>query len=87
MKLNPNFVLRQVADTWVILPIGEETLKFDGMIKLNNSGALLWKAMENGKSRNDMADVLTSEYDVSREQALSDVDSFVEKLRQIGCVQ
>ena len=84
MKLNPNFVLRQVADTWVVLPLGEATVNFNGMLTLNESGALLWKALENGT---DPVDALTAEYDVSRQLAAADVEEFLESLRKIGCLE
>ena len=50
MKLKENYVLRPVADTWVALPLEAETLNFNGMLTLNESGVLLWKALEKGGS-------------------------------------
>ena len=50
MKLNENFVLRQVADTWVVLPLGDATVDFHGMLTLNETGALLWEALEESRS-------------------------------------
>ena len=46
MKLSKDFVLRQVAATWVVLPLKSDTLDFNGMIRLNDSGAMLWKCLE-----------------------------------------
>ena len=43
MKINENFVLRQVVDTYVVLPIGQATVDFNGMVTLNESGAFLWR--------------------------------------------
>ena len=86
MKLKENFVLRQVARTWVVLPLGQATLDFNGMLTLNESGVLLWKALEQGRSREELVDVLTGEYLVSRETAEADVDSFLRKLAQAGCM-
>ena len=87
MKLKENFVLRQVANTWVILPLAEQTVNFSGMLKLNDSGAFLWKVLEQGADRDGLTDALTREYDVSRCQAETDVDLFLEKLLHFGCVQ
>lgn len=87
MKLNKNFALREVANTWVVLPLAESTVNFNGMLKLNDSGVILWKALESGADRDALADALTSEYDVSRETALADVDEFIETLIQAGCIE
>lgn len=87
MKLNENFVLRQVADTWVVLPLAAESLDFNGMLTLNETGALLWKALEQGGDREALADALTAEYAVDRATALSDVDEFLAKLAKTGCLE
>jgi len=87
MKLNANFALRQVADLWVVMPMGAATADFNGMIKLNASGALLWQALEQGADREDLADALMKEYDVDRDRALADVDQFVASLASVGCIE
>ncbi len=87
MKINENFILRQVADTWVVLPIGAATVDFNGMMTLNDAGALLWQTLEKGSDREGLAAALCGVYDVSRECALADVDAFLEKLAQVGCIE
>lgn len=87
MKIKEGFVLRQVADTWVVMPLGQQSLDFDGMLTLNDTGALLWQTLEKGGDREAMADALTAEYEVSREAALQDVDVFLVKLQETGCVE
>lgn len=87
MKLKKNFVLRQVAGTWVVLPLAEETVNFSGMLKLNDSGAMLWRELEKGGDRVALTDALTAEYDVSRERAEEDVDAFIDHLLKAGCLE
>jgi hypothetical protein len=87
MKIKDGFVLRQVADTWVVMPLGQQSLDFNGMLTLNETGALLWKALEKGGDREAMAEVLTAEYEVTKEAALQDVDVFLLKLQETGCVE
>ena len=87
MKLKENFVLRQVADTWLVLPFGAASLDFNGMLTLNETGVLLWRVLEQGGDREDLADALIAEYDVDRATALADVDEFTEKLVSSGCVE
>ena len=86
MKLNEEFVLRQVADTWVVMPLGQTSVDFSGMLTLNETGAVLWKALENGGDRLALAKALTAEYDVAEADVLEDVDAFIAKLQQIGCL-
>ena len=86
MKLNEEFVLRQVADTWVVMPLGQTSVDFSGMLTLNETGAVLWKALENGGDRLALAKALQAEYDVTEEEVLADVDAFMAKLQEIGCL-
>ena len=86
MKIKENFVLRQVADTWVVLPLGQATVDFKGMLTLNESGILLWRLLEKGTTREALATALTEEYEVSESEALADADEFVQKLRAVGCL-
>lgn len=87
MKLKENFALRQVADTWVVLPLGEVAIDFNGMLTMNETGALLWQNLEKQCNREELADALTKEYDVERAQAQNDVDEFLAKLNEIGCIE
>lgn len=87
MKLSEEFALRQVADVWVVLPLGETSINFNGMLKLNESGVLLWKELEKNGSRESLADILTQTYAVDRIQALNDVNEFLDELRKLGCLE
>ena len=87
MKLNEHFVLRQVADTWVVLPLAPATVDFNGMLTLNESGALLWKGLEQEMDTEQLVETLTGEYDVDRETAMADVDAFINKLAEAGCLE
>ena len=86
MKLNPEFVLQQVAGNWIVVPMGWTSLDFNGMITLNEPGVTLWKALEAGGTIEDLAKALTDEYDVSMELALQDAAAFVQKLKEAGCM-
>lgn len=87
MKVKGNYVLRQAANTWVVLPLGETTLDLNGMLTLNETGALLWKTLECGGGREEMARALTGEYNVSSERAYADVDRFIGKLTAAGVLE
>ena len=87
MKLKENFILRQVADTWVVLPLGDAAVDFSGMLTLNESGAMLWRVLEQGADLEKLTAALLDEYEVSRQQAMADVDIFLNKLLQAGCLE
>lgn len=86
MKIKENYALRQIAGTWAVLPLGAATLNFNGMLTLNESGVMLWKLLEQGSDKAGLTAALLAEYEVSAEEAAADVDEFLDKLSQAGCL-
>lgn len=87
MKIKSSFVLRKIADVWTVLPLADDTLNFDGMITMNESGVLLWNRLAEGCSLADLVNTLTETYDVAADEAAADAASFVDKLRSCGCLE
>ena len=48
--------------------------------RLNETAALIWRSLENGKGVDDIIAELQSRYEVSREHATSSVDALLSKL-------
>ena len=86
MKRNPEFVIRQVADRFVIVPVGTAAEKFSGMITINATGKFLWDLLENEKSLESLAQALVEEYEIDMELALKDVKTFLEPILPTGAI-
>ena len=81
MKVKEDFVLRKVADSYVVVPVNKMTLNFNGIITLNETGAFLFERMQKGTDREQLIDALLSEYEVAPERAAADVDIFIQKVK------
>ena len=79
MKIKDGFVLREAAGSFVVMNIGGE-LSFNGMITLNETGAFIWRAIENGDSAEEIAKKLCEKYGVDFDTALSDTNKFIDKM-------
>lgn len=86
MKIKGEFALKKLADFYVVVPVGESINKYNCMITLNESGALLWKALESGSDFVELKEVLTSEYSVDEVQAEKDVLVFLEQLKKADII-
>ena len=90
MKLNENFVLRQIVGSWVAgrFRRGSNALSA-GLwgLRLNDTGVLLWNKLKDGADEQDLARALTAEYDVSPETAAQDVQDFLRQLQEAGCLE
>lgn len=82
MKIKEDLMLREVMDEWMVIPMGERLLEFNGISKLNESGVLLWKMLEKGAEKNELVSALLDEYEVDIVQAEGEVNKFLEALRE-----
>lgn len=87
MKIKKDFMLRNVAGYYVVVPVGEGALNFNGVINLNETGATLWKAMENDVTEANLVEALTAEYDVDEALATKDVSAFVKKMKDANLIE
>ena len=87
MIRSENFILRDVAGSHVVVPVGTAVDDFSGMITLNDAGVYLWNALETEQTIASLGAVLTQQYEVSEEQAQADAEKFVQKLQSVGAVK
>lgn len=82
MKIKEGFILRQIADSYVVVPVGQATIDFNGMMNLNETGAFLFQKMIEGTTKERLLSDMLAEYDVDKDKAQKDIDAFVEKVRK-----
>ena len=84
MKIKENFMLRKVADCYVVVPIGPAVADFNGMINLNEAGAFLWQLLESETTEEGVVAAMLEHYEVSEDIARNDVKKFVLQLTEAG---
>lgn len=87
MKIKDGFMLRQIADTFIVIPLGEKVIEFNGLMTLSESGALLWYKLQKGASMEDLISSILNEYDVNEEIAKADVNQFVSSISEKGLIE
>ena len=87
MKLKSGFLLREVAGESVVIPLGGTAGNFGGMLRVNETGKLLWAMLEKGASREELLRAMLAEYEVEESIAAADIESFLQKLRQGGMLE
>lgn len=84
MKIKKGFVVREVGGESVVVPVGEMSKSFHGMINLNETGAFLWKFFSEEHTLDEGAAAMLAEYDVEEEIARADVEKFMEAIQGNG---
>ena len=88
MKIKNGFVIEEVAGSYLACATGKLAKSFRGFIRLNESGAFLWKKLSEGdKTEADLAELLVNEYGISKEVASADVAAFVENVKKSGALE
>ena len=87
MKIKSNFILRTIAGSNVVVPIGSDVVDFNGMISLNETGAFLWEKLKTEKSSDELVAAMLSEYDVDEKTAKEDVADFIKTLTNNGLIE
>ena len=81
MKLKYDFVINNVAGETVAVSVGETEGRFNGYIKLNETGAFIFKALKKETTREEIISGLLKEYpDATPDLAAQSVDALIEKL-------
>lgn len=81
MKIKGEFILREVAGETLLVPVGETALKFNGMITLNRVSAVIWKALSEQASYNEILGKILDRFDVESDAARRDLDEFLEQMK------
>lgn len=88
MKIKQGFLLREIAGSWVVVPLGERVVEFNGLLSLSESGALLWKRLEEEvMNEEELVKVLKENYEVEDTIAQFDVMEFLTNIKERGFIE
>ena len=82
MKMKEGFILRKVGTQYVVAATGKASENFNGIIRLNESGAFLFRQLQEGATVEELVARLTEEYDVDEATAHRDAESFLAALKE-----
>lgn len=87
MKLKDGFALRRMAGEFLAVPYDERYSDVGALVSLNETGAFLWKKLEEGSEPNELCASLCKEYGISESEANDAVESFTESLKAAGLLE
>lgn len=81
MKIKDGFAKREIAGSYIVVPVGNTIMDFNGMITLNESGSFFWDCFKKDITVDEAVEMVTEEYDVDRQTAKNDIENFVKLLK------
>ena len=82
MLIKKEFVLREIAGDFVLVPVGKTGNEFKGLFPISETGAFIWNLLPEADSDEFIIEKFLSEYEVDRETVSADVNEFLSALRK-----
>lgn len=86
MNLKKRYQIRKAAGLYWLVDMEQSGIDRQEQIVLNESGAYIWKQYERLRSKTAVAEELNREFGISAEEALTDVEQFLQQLQDQGMV-
>ena len=88
MKIKSGFVIESVGDGYLAVAVGDRADEFTGLVRMNYTGAFLWKLIEETDlSKEELLKKVLEEYEVDEALARADIDKFERQLRDGGILE
>lgn len=81
MQVKDGLKIKKVSDYYLIVK-DDVNLDFNKVITLNKSGKLLFESLKEPQTTESLTNVLLNTYDVTEKQAIKDVNSFLNILKE-----
>ena len=81
MKISNEYIIRDIAGEYIIVPVGQVALDFQGLITVNEIGVYIWELLQKKEITFDnLLAAILNEYDVSQTVAKQDLIYFLNQL-------
>lgn len=84
MRIEKEFILREIAGDYIIIPTGSTVLEFNGLLTVNEVGVTLWNLLQKEVSMEDLVEAVVAEYEVEEAVAREDIQKFLATLTENG---
>jgi len=83
MKLKSTIILRKIAGETILVPVGEDAVRVNGLITVNEVGALLiCEQLKEERTVEALVAAVTAQFDVDAQTARADIASFIHTLEE-----
>jgi hypothetical protein len=82
IKKNPRIVARRSGDEYILVPITDNVANMEAVYTMNSTAALIWDNIDGEMTLEDIARVVSGEYETDIDTALDDVVELVNDLKK-----
>ena len=80
MRIKDGYIMKKLGSGYVVVTVGQASKDFNGLIRLDEPGAWLWKSIQDGADSREklVAKMLERYEDLDEPTARQDLDEFLE---------
>lgn len=80
LSQSSSIVTRKTGNEYVLVPITNNIADMNCVYTLNETGAFIWELIDGKRTIEEIITALTEEYDIDKQNAASDVFSFIDNM-------
>lgn len=85
MKISKQYVIREILGEHIIVPTGQEAIRFQGIIAVNETGAFLVRYLqEHDADEEELTQALCRDFEIDSGTARKDIEDFIESVHRQG---
>ncbi len=89
MRLNESFLIHDTGSGEILIPVGEESKSFHGIVKLNETGSIIVHLLEKDDlSIEDIFSHFYKEYpDTDKDEIKNAIEAFIKELEDVHAIR
>ena len=87
MKIKDGFLLREIANTPVLVPVAERVIDFKGMMVLGGVSPAIVEFIKEHRTREEILEHILGEFDIDRDTAENDLAVLLDRMEAVGIME
>ncbi len=83
---NEQVVWRKIVDELILVPMRKDVADMETLYTLNEVGARVYELIDGKRSLREIVNSIVNEFEVTEQQAESDVSEFIEQLLEVESI-
>ena len=84
MKLKYNFSINPMGENYVAVPLENDVVEFNGILKLNDSAAFIVEQLNSNVSYEELTAKVAEHFSCDKGDAAENIDSVLQNLKNAG---
>jgi hypothetical protein len=86
MKRNPDFILRDIAGETLLVPTGQATKQFNGLITMNEVASFIWMNLDEAETEEKLVSIIMDEFEIDENTVRIDLKEFLQAMKEQNMV-